>query len=82
MASKPFLSYTGQINNLINNKHLLVNDIAYASSVLHDISYYSLIDGYKGLFYNLTNNTYEAGTKFEDIVMLYRFDSKLRSLVF
>ena len=36
MASKPFLSYTGQINNLINNKHLLVNDIAYAWTQFQD----------------------------------------------
>lgn len=82
MANKPFLNYTDQINNLINNKHLIINDIDFANSTLHDVCYYSLIDGYKGLFYNLTNNSYETGTKFEDIVSLYQFDAVLRSLVF
>ena len=54
----------------------------YAKGKLHDIGYYSLIDGYKDIFYNPMTRTYEEGTNFTDIVALYEFDENLRSLVF
>ena len=50
MMLKPFLSIDEQITNLINNKHLVINDLTYASETLRDIRYFSLIDGYKTLF--------------------------------
>ncbi len=81
-ASKPFLTYDDQLHNLIRHKGLIINDLDFAKSKLHDICYYSLIDGYKSLFYNPMTRTYELGTQFEDIVSLYEFDEKLRSLVF
>ena len=49
---------------------------------LQDIGYYSLIDGYKDIFYNPMTRTYVKGTDFSDIVALYEFDENLRSLVF
>lgn len=79
---KPFLTYQQQLYNLIHRKQLSVTDSDYAISKLHDICYYSLIDGYKGLFYNPMTRTYESGTCFEDIVALYEFDENLRSLIF
>lgn len=79
---KPFLTYEAQLHNLVHKKKLLVHDPQYAISKLHDICYYSLIDGYKDLFYDPMNRIYEQGTCFEDIVALYEFDEKLRSLIF
>lgn len=79
---KPFLSYEKQLNNLIVKKQLIIKDKEYASAKLRDICYYSLIDGYKNLFYNPMNRKYEEGTRFEDIVALYDFDKKLRLLIF
>ncbi len=81
-SPKPFLTYKTQLNNLIQKKHLIISNPDYAISKLHDICYYSLIDGYKILFYNPMTRTYEPGTRFEDIVALYEFDEQLRSLVF
>ena len=49
---------------------------------MHNIGYYSLIDGYKDIFYNSMKRTYEKNTSFTDIVALYEFDENLRFLVF
>lgn len=81
-TSKPFLTYASQLHNLIYNKKLSIHDIEYAKSKLQDICYYSLIDGYKNLFYNPMTRMYEPETCFEDIVALYEFDENLRSLIF
>lgn len=80
--SKPFLTYTSQLYNLIYNKKLSIHDTEYANSKLQDICYYSLIDGYKNLFYNPMTRIYEPDARFEDIVALYEFDENLRSLIF
>lgn len=79
---KPFLTFEKQLHNLIYHKKLIVTDPSYALSKLHDICYYSLIDGYKDLFYNPMTRIYESGTRFEDIVALYEFDENLRALIF
>lgn len=80
--SKPFLTYDEQLYNLQHKKKLLIDDPDYSIKKLQDICYYSLIDGYKHLFYNPMTRIYEPGTQFEDIVALYEFDEKLRLLVF
>lgn len=79
---KPFLTYEEQLNNLIDKKQLIIRNKEFALNKLRDICYYSLIDGYKNLFYNQMTRKYEDGTTFEDIVALYDFDKKLRTLIF
>lgn len=79
---KPFISYSNQLNVLTQKKQLNISDLLYAERKLHDIGYYSLIDGYKDIFYNPMTRTYEKGTNFTDIVALYEFDENLRFLVF
>ena len=79
---KPFITYSDQINILTQKKQLNIYDLSYAEGKLHDIGYYSLIDGYKDIFYNPMTRTYVKGTDFADIVALYEFDENLRSLVF
>ena len=79
---KPFITYSDQINILTQKKQLNISDLSYAEGKLHDIGYYSLIDGYKDIFYNPMTRTYVKGTDFTDIVALYEFDENLRSLVF
>ena len=64
---KPFLNYEEQINNLIEQKGMIVNDHKFAVSKLEDISYFALIDGYKNLFYNPMTRKYKEGTTFEDL---------------
>ncbi|MDY4840465.1 MAG: Abi family protein [Lachnospiraceae bacterium] len=79
-AIKPFITYSEQLNVLTQKKQLNISDLSYAEGKLHDIGYYSLIDGYKDIFYNPMTRTYEEGTNFTDIVALYEFDENLRSL--
>lgn len=80
--SKPYLSIEQQLRNLVNNKHLIIDDEAAAKEALVDIGYFSLIGGYKSSFINLTTHKYEIPTSFDDILNLYRFDEKLRELTF
>lgn len=80
--AKPFLTYEQQLNKLRNEKKLVVSDDAFALCTLKDIGYFSLIGGYKTPFINPMTRVYEAGTTFEDIYALYRFDTALRELFF
>ena len=77
---KPFLSFDDQIHYLITNKNLVIADPAYAKSMLQQIGYFGLIGGYKTPFKNPTTKKYSDGTRFEDIVALYKFDENLREL--
>ena len=67
---KPFITYSDQINILTQKKQLNISDLSYAEWKSHDIGYYSLIDGYKDIFYNPMTRTYVKGTDFADIVAL------------
>ncbi len=66
--SQAFLDYDGQVDKLINEKELIVDDKEYAIRMLTQISYFSLIGGYKNIFINPTMNKYKRGVRFEDIV--------------
>ena len=78
--AQSFLTYEQQIDKLINEKNLMIDDKEYAISTLKDIGYFALVGGYKDLFKNPTTKKYKDGTKFEDIVALYKFDENLREL--
>jgi len=78
--AKPFLTFQAQISFLEQDKNLLVEDYTFAEAMLKQIGYFSLIGGYKTPFKNPTTHKYKDGTRFEDIVALYRFDETLREL--
>lgn len=61
---KQFLSYEQQIAKLQKEKQLIISDIAYAEKVLSELSYYSLISGYKDLFKNADSGKYNYGVTF------------------
>lgn len=77
-----FSTYTDQLNNLSEFKKLIIHNKDEAITMLKDISYYSLIDGYKNLFYNTTTREYKNNASINDIYSLYRFDHSLRALFF
>ncbi len=79
MAQK-FLTYEQQLTKLKNEKGLTILDIVFARRTLEEISYYSLIGGYKGLFLHPAAKKYKYGVTFEEIVAFYHFDEQLRSL--
>lgn len=78
--AKPFLSYENQIAKLQDEKQLIISNQAYAKKVLENLSYYSLIGGYKELFKNPASGKYVHGVTIEEIVTFYYFDEELRSL--
>ena len=78
--AQTFLTYEQQLNKLINDKNLIIPDKEYATNILKQIGYFALIGGYKDLFKNNTTKKYNDGTKFDDIVALYKFDENLREL--
>lgn len=77
---KPFLSFEDQIKHLKENKNLTIDDKDFAKRQLAQIGYFGLIGGYKDPFRNSTTKKFKDGTKFEDIVALYKFDENLREL--
>lgn len=73
------INISGQIENLIS-LNLIISNKKYAENILERISYYRLIKSYS---YTLKENgKYIDGTKFENIVELYKFDIEIRHILF
>lgn len=88
LTSRPFKNLDQQID-ILRQKGMLIENDDYAKNVLSKIGYYTLINGYKGLFLrkndrgNIINpHQYINGTRIEDIVSLYQFDKKLRAILY
>ncbi|WAM36921.1 Abi family protein [Caldicellulosiruptor acetigenus] len=79
---KPALSVEEQIK-LLNSKGLIIKDIEFAMQVLSKISYYRL-SGYWHSFLRKDNKFehFAGNISFEDIYHIYRFDQKLRHIIF
>lgn len=75
-----FMTYEQQLNKLQNDKALSIPNPDDAKKVLEEISYYSLIVGYKNLFLHPASKKYKYGVTFNEIVAFYHFDEQLRSL--
>ena len=80
--SKPFITYTAQVEKLKNEKNLIITDDDFAVESLQNISYYALIGGYKHPFIDIHTRKYINEACFEDIVALYEFDEELRGIFF
>lgn len=80
--SKPFITYTAQIEKLANEKNLIITNTDFAMESLKNISYYALIGGYKHPFIDIRTRKYINNACFENIVALYEFDEELRSIFF
>ncbi len=80
--SKPFISYSAQIEKLKNEKNLIITDYDFAMESLKNIGYYALISGYKHPFVDIHTRKYHNGACFENLVALYKFDENLRSIFF
>lgn len=78
--SQTFFTYEQQINKLMLEKMLSIPDKEYARKTLEQLSYYSLVGGYKEPFKHAASGKYKHGVTFEEIVALYLFDEELRTL--
>lgn len=80
LKKKQFLTYGQQITFLEEKKGLVISDREYAKKILFKIGYFPLINGYKEVFKESSNDQFKKGTTFEDIYELYRFDNDLRNI--
>lgn len=78
---KPFLTYSQQLDSLIEKKGLMVEDRAAAIDTLKRTGYFALINGYKIPFRDADTKKYREGVSFTDIQALYHFDVKLSSIL-
>lgn len=78
--SQTFFTYEQQINKLMSEKMLSIPDKEYARKTLEQLSYYSLIGGYKEPFKHTASEKYKHGVTLEEIVAFYLFDEELRTL--
>lgn len=78
--AKTFLTYEQQLQFLETQKNLIISDHTYAEKILEELSYYSLVSGYKSPFKHISSNKYLPGVTFEELVAFYYFDEELRTL--
>lgn len=79
---KKFSSFSEQVSWISDEKGIRIKDREYAEEMLRQIGYFPLMGGYKHLFRISNTKKYKAGTSFEEIVSLYKFDAELRELFF
>lgn len=63
--TKPFITYTTQIEKLKNEKNLIITNTDFTLTSLKNISYYGLIDGYKHPFIDIHTRKYVNNTCFK-----------------
>lgn len=75
--------FAPELVKLLQSRGLSISDTNKASHYLQTISYYRL-SAYMHLLLVIpkSNNQYRIGASFEQVMMLYRFDKKLRLLLF
>lgn len=77
---QPPLTVSEQIENL-KSLGLVIENEEYAASLLNDISYFRIIKAYS-LGLKPKNGNYFSGVSFDQIVELYKFNSRLRQALF
>lgn len=77
--NKSPLTYEQQVT-LLKSRNLTISNDAFAINKLSHLNYYRL-SAYYLPFYN-DKNHFQDDTNFEEIIQLYYFDKKLRSLMF
>ncbi len=74
-------SYDDQIKGLINDHGLIVNDYVKAKDILSSVNYYRLSAYGIGLRQREDKERYIQGISLDHIYRLYKFDSRLRSIL-
>ena len=74
---------SSELVNLLKSRGLLISNPEMAAKYIENIGYYRLSAYmYPLLLKPKTDHRYKAGTSFDQVLMLYRFDKKLRILIF
>ena len=68
--------------SMLKNRGLLFDDEQAAVECLKIISYFRLANYWKPMESDKVNHVFKPKSKFENVVTLYNFDKKLRTLIF
>ena len=77
---KDFFTYEQQVEKLCSQNKLIIDDVDQAIEDLKWEGYYNLINGYSFVFKK--DDVFINGTKFADIIFLYRFDKNIRAIIY
>lgn len=81
MYTKSSKSIAEQIE-LLQNRGLLIADLAAAKLTLANVSYYRLAGYWWPMQDDKAAHTFKPGSRFEDVMALYNFDKALRIILF
>ena len=78
---KPFLRYD-QLIKLMRSRNIEINNVPFAMNTLSNMSYYVIINGYKGSALSIPGtDLFIPGTRFEELYTLHLLDVSLSSLI-
>lgn len=78
---KPFKTFDEQLE-ILKNRGLSINDMDFAKIVLQDISYYTVVNGYKNsLILNCNSDNFIPGTSFEILYTLHMVNISFSSVL-
>lgn len=79
---KPFKTYDEMLS-LMEKRNIIINDKEFAKNALSNLSYYSLINGYKNTFLQVKGtDDFIEGTKFEELYTINQLDVSLNNIIF
>ena len=78
---KPFKTID-ELLELLESRNVIVTDRDFARKCISDISYYSLINGYKDLYPIDKDDIFQVSVPFYEFYNLYRFDSLINNVIF
>lgn len=78
---KPFKK-NDELIELLESRNVIITDKEFAKKCISDISYYSLINGYKNLFPYDQDNKFKIPIEFYEFYNLYRFDTMINNVMF
>ncbi len=64
------------------SRNLVVEDLEFAKSSLKNISYYTLINGYKDTFISADKDSFNNDLTFNDLYTLHNMDKRLANILF
>lgn len=78
---KPFKTYDELIDLMIS-RNIIVSNRSFAKRALSNMSYYTLINGYKNTFLSLDgSDMFVPGTRFEELYTIHIIDTNLSSIL-
>lgn len=79
---KPFKTYEEMLS-LMSSRNIIISNPAFAKKVLAELSYYTIVNGYKNTFLSIPgSDNFIEGTTFEQLYTLHNIDINLHNIIF